>query len=145
MVRMLEQLKIGELAERAGVSRDTVRFYEREGLLPPARRTAAQYRVYGKETADRLRFIRQAQAIGLTLDDIRELLRQHEARTPDECRQVAALLAERIAALDRKVAELKQFRRVLARSLSQCQAAHSEECPVVLDLGRSSIREVKGS
>jgi DNA-binding transcriptional MerR regulator len=141
---MIEELKIGELADRAGVSRDTVRFYEKEGLLPPPRRNAAQYRVYGKEAAERLSFIRQAQAIGLSLDDIRELLRQHEARTPDECRHVAALLAERIATLDRKVAELRAFRGVLAKSLSRCEAAQSDECPVVLDLSRSSGRQ-KGS
>lgn len=145
MGRMTEGIKIGELAERVGVSRDTVRFYEREGLLAPARRTASQYRIYGQDSADRLRFIRQAQAIGLTLDDIRQLVRLHEARTPNECRRVASLLADRIAALDRKVAELKAFRRLLAENLSQCEAAHAEECPVVLDLSRSRRSRVKAS
>ncbi len=145
MVGMANELKIGELALGAGVSRDTVRYYEKQGLLPPARRTPSRYRVYGRETAELLRFIRQAQAIGLTLDDIRELLRQREARTPHECERVAALLEERIAALDRKLEELKAFRRVLAASLSRCRAAHSEECPVVLDLSRVSARRVKSS
>ena len=66
-----EGLRIGELSERCGVSPDTVRFYEREGLLPRPRRTASRYRVCDEEDEGRLRFIRRAQALGLTLDDIR--------------------------------------------------------------------------
>src|SRR5260370_24352878 len=91
MGRMIEGVRIGELAERAGVSRDTVRFYERKGLLPRPRRIAAQYRVYDEETAARLHFI-PGQEIGLTLDDIRELLRLHELQTPQEWRRGAHAL-----------------------------------------------------
>lgn len=133
-------LTIGALARLCGVSRDTVRFYERKGLLPRPRRTPSRYRVYGQEDEARLRFIRHAQAIGLTLDDIRELLRHHEARTPDECRRVAALLRQRIEALDRKLAELRAFRRLLAENLSRCEKAGSGACPVVLDLSRTGAR-----
>src|SRR4051812_19504643 len=89
-------LKIGELATRCGVSPDTIRFYEREKLLPSPRRTASRYRVYGRDDQERVRFIRQAQTIGLTLHDIRELVRQQRLHTPHECRQVAELLRERI-------------------------------------------------
>lgn len=134
MGRMIEGLKIGELAERAGVSRDTVRFYEREGLLPRPRRLASQYRVYGEETATRLRFIRRAQEIGLTLEDIRELLRLHELKSPQACRRVAERLRARIDAIDQKLALLRDFRRQLAESLDRCEAADSESCPVVVDL-----------
>src|SRR5258708_13610793 len=80
MSRMIEGLRIGELAERAGVSRDAVRFYERKGLLPRPRRTASQYRVYDEETAARLHFIRRGQEIWLTLPDIQTLLPLHELR-----------------------------------------------------------------
>jgi DNA-binding transcriptional MerR regulator len=132
---------IGVLARTCGVSPDTVRFYEREGLLPKARRTSSRYRIYAEADETRLQFIRRAQAIGLTLDDIRGLLRQHHARTPDECRRVAALLRERIEGLDRKLAELKAFRKVLAENLARCEAAHSEPCPVVVDLSRSHPRD----
>jgi MerR family transcriptional regulator, copper efflux regulator len=131
---MVEGLRIGELAARAGVSTDTVRFYEREGLLPRPRRTAARYRVYGEESAERLRFIRRAQEIGLTLDDIRELLRLHEAKTPEECQRVAERLRARIGAVDRQMALLQDFRRHLADGLARCEKADSEGCPVVLDL-----------
>lgn len=137
MARMKDRDRtIGALASACGVSRDTVRFYEREGLLPRARRTASRYRVYTKDDEARLVFIRRAQGIGLTLEDIRGLLRQHDARTPDECRRVAVLLRERIEGLDRKLAELKAFRKLLAVNLARCEAAHSEECPVVVDLSR---------
>jgi MerR family copper efflux transcriptional regulator len=131
---MIEGLKIGELAERAGVSRDTVRFYEREGLLPRPRRTVSQYRVYDEQAEARLRFIRRAQGIGLTLEGIRELLRLHELRTPQECRRVAERLRARIDAIDRQMALLQDFRRQLAESLDRCEKADSESCPVVLDL-----------
>ena len=134
------ELKIGQLAGRCGVSTDTIRFYEREGLLPPPRRTPSQYRVYSREDEARLLFIRQAQAIGLTLDGVRELLRQEQLRTPGECRRVAALLRERIEAIDRRLAELRTFRRQLAESLERCEKADSEACPVVLDLSRGAKR-----
>ena len=114
MGRMIDGLTIGGLAERCGVTRDTVRFYEREGLLPRPRGTASQYRVYGAADESRLCFIRQAQRLGLTLDDIRELLRQHELRTPDECRR-------------------------LASNLDRCQRARANTCPVVLDLAGDPV------
>ena len=142
MGRMIGGLRIGELAERAGVSRDTVRFYERKGLLPRPRRIAAQYRVYDEETAARLHFIR-GQEIGLTLEDIRELLRLHELQTPQECRRVAERLRARIDAIDAKIALLRDFRRQLAESHDRCEKAHSESCPVVLDLA-APVRK-KGS
>lgn len=131
-----EGLTIGELAQRCGVSRDTVRFYEREGLLPKPRRTAARYRLYGEADEGRVRFIRQAQALGLTLGDVGELLRHQQSRTPDECRRVAALLRERIGAIDRKLAGLKSFRRLLAENLERCEKAESDSCPVILDPAR---------
>jgi len=134
------ELRIGELATRCGISRDTIRFYEREGLLPRPRRTPSHYRVYGDEDEARLRFVRHAQATGLTLDDIRELLRHEQLRSPGECRRVAALLRERIEAIDRRLAELNAFRRRLAESLERCEKAEGEACPVVLDLSMGAMR-----
>lgn len=137
---MTDGLKIGELATRCGVSRDTIRFYEREGLLPRPRRTASRYRVYGDQDQSRLLFIRQARVLGLTLDDIRELVRHDQLRTPGQCRRVAGLLRERIEAIDRKLVELGAFRRQLAQSLARCEQADSEACPVVLDLSVAGLR-----
>jgi len=145
MGRMRNGFKIGELAARCGVSRDTIRFYEREGLLPRPQRTPALYRVYGNEDEGRLLFIRQAQALGLTLGDIRELVRLEQLRTPGECRRVARLLRERIEAIDRKVAELRAFRRQLAEGLERCEKADGEACPVVLSLSPTNARQRRES
>ena len=130
----MNNMTIGKLAKQCGVGVETIRFYEREGLLPRPRRTPARYRVYSDEDAGRLLFIRQAQALGLTLDGIRELVQHERLRTPGQCRRVAGLLRERIATIDRRLAELKTFRRQLAQSLARCEQADTEACPVVLDL-----------
>jgi MerR family copper efflux transcriptional regulator len=143
MGRMRDGTKIGELAARCGVSRDTIRFYEREGLLPQPKRTPTLYRVYGDHDERRLLFIRQAQALGLTLDDIRELVRLEQLRTPGECRKVAALLRERIKTIDRKVTELRAFRSGLAESLERCEKADGESCPVVLSLSSTKGKQRK--
>lgn len=137
---MRDELKIGELSARCGVSNDTVRFYEREGLLMPPRRSASGYRLYGETDAARVRFIRRAQATGLTLDDIHELLRVQQLRTPETCRRVAARLRERIGVLDRKSAELEAFRGELAQALAQCEEG-AESCPVVLTFARDGSKE----
>lgn len=139
--RMSDGLKIGELSLRCGVTPDTVRFYERRGLLPKPRRTAAQYRVYTDVDEQRLRFIRQAQEWGLSLEDIREMLRLHELRSPDECRRVAVRLRERLSAIDRMIAELTTFRHRIADNVRKCEGARADTCPVVVDLfGRRSRR-----
>ena len=76
-------MKIGELAQRAGVGIDTVRYYEREGLLPPAQRLASGYRVYAQDDVLRLRFVRRAKALGFTLPEIRDLLTLSSHRDDD--------------------------------------------------------------
>jgi DNA-binding transcriptional MerR regulator len=133
-------LTIGELAQRCGVSRDAVRFYERERLMPRPRRTSAGYRLYGAEDEERLRFIRRAQGVGLTLEDIAELIRLHNEHSPTECRKVAERLKERIQALDAKIAELVSFRSQLRESLNVCETAEAQSCPVVVDLIKGGRR-----
>jgi len=137
---MRDGFTIGDLAGRCGVSRDTLRFYERERLLAPPRRTASGYRLYGEADAARVRFIRRAQATGLTLDDVRELLRVQPLRTPESCRRVAKRLRERIAALDRKLEELAAFRADLARELARCEEG-APSCPVILTFARDDSTE----
>lgn len=133
---MRDALTIGGLAKRSQVSRDTLRFYERKRLLPAPRRTAAGYRLYGEDDAGRVRFIRRAQAMGLTLEDIQELLRAQTLKTAEQCRRVASQLRRRIEAVDHKLAELRAFRAELLRNLRHCEKAGAEPscCPVVIDL-----------
>ncbi len=143
MRRMSDGFTIGNLARACGVSRDTLRFYERERLLPPARRTTSGYRLYGQDDAGRVRFIRRAQSMGLTLEDIRELVRVQRANTAEQCRRVGARLRVRIQAVDEKIGQLRTFREELARNLERCERAEAEEscCPVVLDLGGNGAKE----
>ena len=144
MGRMRDRVTIGELASRCGVSRDTVRFYERERLMPAPRRSASGYRLYEDGDAARVRFVRRAQAIGLTLDDVRELL-SLQPRTTGECRRVADRLKARVAVVDEKIAQLRAFRHELVRNLEKCERADSGSCPVVLDLAAGGAKETKGS
>src|SRR6266852_7603793 len=92
----LTEFRIGELATRAGVSIDAVRYYERLKLLPRAGRTAGGFRLFGPESVERVQFIKQAQELGLTLDEIKGLLATGGA---EECRRVRDLLGKKIGEL----------------------------------------------
>ena len=100
-------LSIGSVAKRATVGIDTIRYYEREGLLPPPRRRASGYRDYDAAAVDRLRFIRRAKSLGFTLDEIRELLAlsaDHQHGMRDVKRRAETKLAE----VDQRIAELQR-------------------------------------
>jgi DNA-binding transcriptional MerR regulator len=131
-------MRIGELSARSGVSRDALRYYERVGLMPRARRTSGGFRVYPAGTLDRLRFIKQAQVHGLSLREIRELLGFQERRGRERCRQVQRLLTRKLADVDIRLEQLQEFRHTLQVCLSQCARAQGgdveEECPVLRDL-----------
>jgi len=126
---------IGELAARTGVSRDTLRYYERLGLLPRAPRTSGGFRLYSPETVDRLRFIQRAQSMGFTLEEIRELVTFDGQGGIKRCQRVRDLLATKLQELDARLSELRAFRRTLRESLELCDrslAQHANgECPVV--------------
>ncbi|MFQ5662976.1 MAG: heavy metal-responsive transcriptional regulator [Terriglobia bacterium] len=127
---------IGRLARAAGVNVQTVRYYERLGLLPPAGRSAAHYRLYSSETLERLRFIRQAQAAGFRLQEIKEILRlKYTGRSPCNC--VRDLLQRRLEQVEREIAALGRFRRGLRQTLKRSQRLprlpHSASaiCPII--------------
>lgn len=120
--RMNHGVKIGELAARCGVSRDTLRFYEREGLLPRARRTASGHRVFDEPAVDRLEFIRQSQQLGLTLEDIRELLRIEQLPEGEARARMAERLRGRIEVIDRQLVTLRMFRKRLVGKLELCES-----------------------
>ena len=115
---MSQTIRIGELAQRAGTSPDTLRYYERVGLLPRAPRTPAGYRLYDPSVAGRIAFIRKAQALGLALDEIREVLRIAAAGTPP-CEHVRATLQRRLQDVDARVGELESLRATLRRALAR--------------------------
>jgi DNA-binding transcriptional MerR regulator len=108
-------LKIGEVAARSGLGVEALRFYEGRGLLEPVTRTGAGYRLYDAAVFERLDFIRKAQAIGFNLDEIARII--SEARQGLPCAEVRRLAAEKLAALDRRLAELRRYRRELKETV----------------------------
>ena len=126
---------IGDLAAAAGVSVDTLRYYEREGLLPKPGRTDGGFRVYAPESVQRIRFIKQAQGLGLSLREIRQLIGFDRG----QCASVRDVIAKRLADVDARLEELRSFRKMLRSALKECETAlrrsTEAECPVVPYLG----------
>jgi MerR family mercuric resistance operon transcriptional regulator len=124
-------MTISQLARSAGVGVETVRYYQRRGLLPdprPQKTSAAGIRHYGPEEARRLRFVRQAQEAGFTLEEIGELLRLDSSEDRPRAREMART---RIAALDARIAELQRARRSLATLARECAAGNDGPCPII--------------
>ena len=125
----MSHLGIGELARRAGVAIDTVRHYERTGLLAPARRLASGYRRYGEVELKRLRFIRRAKELGFSLEDVRALLNLSEAHDVAEVKHAALL---RLADVQRRLDELERIRAGLRRLIDACPGdGRTESCPIL--------------
>jgi len=118
---MKNDIKIGELAERCGVSPDTVRFYERLGLLSKPPRTASGHRIYGPEAVEQIRLVRGLQRLGLVLEDIRQLLRLRPARSPDAGKRIIALLRLRADAINTEASRLRAFRARLDEGIRLCE------------------------
>jgi DNA-binding transcriptional MerR regulator len=110
-------MTVGELAESGGVTAQTVRYYERRGLLPEPTRSASGYRVYGDDDLWRLALIRRAQALGFTLTEIRELL---SARAGDDREGVTARVDAKIGEIDRDIQQLEDRRTRLGHLLTAC-------------------------
>jgi DNA-binding transcriptional MerR regulator len=124
-------VKIGELAQRAGVGIDTVRYYEREGLLPPPQRLASGYRVYAQDDVLRLRFVRRAKALGFTLPEIRDLLTLSSHRDDDMGGMKAAATAK-LADVETKLAELARIRAGLELLVASCPGHGAlAQCPIL--------------
>jgi DNA-binding transcriptional MerR regulator len=110
-------MQISEAAKRAGVSTPTIRYYEEIGLVPKASRSAAGYRRYSDAIVEELQFIRKAQAIGFSLDEIRQILRLSRAGQKP-CGHVLTLAEKHLRALDERIRRLQAFREQLASDLS---------------------------
>ena len=127
----MDGLTIGRVARDAGLAIDTVRFYEREGLLNRPARTAAGYRHYSSDAVSRLRFIRQAKELGFSLSEIKELLALRV--TPGKsCSDVRAHADHKIADVDRRIASLKRMRGALVKLASACSGKGPvSQCPIL--------------
>ena len=115
-------LLIGEVARRTGVSPDTIRHYERRGLLPPVARTAAGFRLYGMDHVRRALVVRRALAFGFTLTELRGYLKSREAgRAP--CREVRDAAVEKLGAVEARLRQLRELRKAMKRVLGRWDSA----------------------
>src|SRR5260370_1905518 len=120
-------MRIGEIAGRAGVPAKTIRFWEEQGMLPAPARTAAGYRDYGPAILERLAFIRHAQAAGLTLEQIRQVLGIRDGGQPP-CEHVTGLIARRLGEVEARLAELARARDQLAALAERAAAQDPVDC-----------------
>ncbi len=130
----MSEFSIGQLARSAGVSIDTVRYYERHGLLSPRTRLASGYRRYGALEATRLRFIRRAKVLGFSLRDIQELL---DLGAQSKVGAIKRKAGEKLAEIDQRMAELKRIRSGLQKLVAACPGhGRSADCPILQALGQ---------
>ena len=129
----MDSIGIGTLAKRAGVGIDTVRYYERAGLLAPSRRLASGYRRYTALELSRLRFIRRAQALGFTLNEVRDLLTLSAKR---DVARVKRSAQSKLEDVDKKIAALQKIREGLATLVAACPGhGRAADCPILQALG----------
>jgi len=130
-------MRIGELARSVGVSVETIRYYQRIGLLELPHKPYGGIRSYGTEDLQRVRFIRRAQQLGFSLDDICELLELSSS----DCEQVQKLAAEKLNLVQEKLGQLRRIESVLAKTLEQCaKRKGNQPCPIIESLTESDSR-----
>ena len=120
-------LLIGDVAERTGLTAPTIRYYESIGLLPPPSRSSTGYRRYTETTVEELRFIKKAQALGFSLDEVAEILKLSRAgSTP--CSRVLDLARRHVTAVDERIRQLTRFRDLLAREVAKWDGVQEPTC-----------------
>lgn len=131
-------MKIGALAEATGTPVETIRFYEREGLLPPPARADNNYRVYLPAHVERLAFVRQCRNLDMTLDEVRALIRLRDAPQQD-CREVNALLDEHIDHVAQRLRELRALEKDLKALRARCTSPHAvADCGILDGIDRAA-------
>lgn len=127
---MGEKLTIGKLALATNTKVETIRWYEKVGLIAPPARTNGNYRAYAPDDLARLSFIRRARDLGFSLDQVRALLDMTEQRERD-CGTVDVIASEHLAEVDRKIADLTALRRELARVIATCDGGTVADCRIL--------------
>ena len=122
----MQAMTIGRLAKAAGVHVETIRFYQRRGLLVQPRRPLAGVRRYGEEAVARVRFIKRAQDIGFALAEVAELLRLERG-----CRDAHDLAAKKLADVERRLSDLRRVRATLGELIAKCEGGRSPGCPII--------------
>ena len=126
----VETFSIGELARQTGTKVETIRYYERIGLLPPPARTGGNYRAYARSHLDRLSFARRGRDLGFSLDEVRELLRLSDDRE-QSCAEVDRIARLHLVEVERKLADLKTLRVELRQVIGQCRHGTIADCRII--------------
>ena len=135
------EITIGALSKHTGVKVETVRFYERAGILPKPPRSAGGHRLYGQDHVNRLRFVRRSRELGFSLENVRELLELVDGGR-HTCDEVKAVTLEHLADVHRKIADLQRLGRTLAQVAGKCRGGKVPDCPIIealSDLGGPSM------
>jgi MerR family mercuric resistance operon transcriptional regulator len=129
---MAANMPIGAFSRRTGCAIETIRFYEKSGILPPAQRTG-RYRRYDASDVARLTFVRRARDLGFTLDDVRALLRL-AALPAEACGDVRSLATQHLVTVRARLADLRRMERALADAIGDCETADTAPCPLIATL-----------
>ena len=133
------QIAIGELSRRTDCNIETIRYYERIGLLPKPNRPDGRFRRYDSDDVARLRFIRRARQLGFTLDQVRAFMRLARADTDDAvCAEARSLAAAHVADIRAKIADLQAMESVLTDAICECETGQRPRCPLIEVLSRYS-------
>ncbi len=128
-------LTIGELAERAKVNIETLRYYERRGLVPKPRRSVSNYRLYPEETVRRILFIKRAQELGFSLKEIKQLL-SLRASPRARCGDIRKRATDKIQDVEQKIKTLRAMKKALSKLVSECSGKGPiTDCPILESLG----------
>jgi Hg(II)-responsive transcriptional regulator len=127
-------LNIGQIAKQTGVTVETIRFYEKQGLIATPKRSDAGYRQYPSETVKRIHFIQHAKEVGFTLKDIAELLALRQ-KPGTSCGDIKLRATQKIEEIDQKIQDLKRIREALGRMILKCRGRGAlSECPILEEL-----------
>ena len=127
----MKALKRGNLAKMAGVNIETIRYYEKQGILPEPDRSPSGYRQYDDETVNRIRFVKRAQKLGFSLSEIKQLLKLSEGEITD-CDEVKDIALRKLEAIREKIINLQKLDRILSNLATQCDRQQSiEGCPII--------------
>ena len=146
---MQRAIQIGQLAKQTGLTIDAIRFYERKGLLRKLARSEGGFRLFSSGDVTNLQFIRKAQKLGFSLDEIHALIILRDQDT-QACRHVQDMLERKLTVIRQKIEQLKSLEKELKAGLRKCRqeisktrASHGRRCPVLEQIGRADLRERK--
>ena len=141
---VIQPAKIGQVAKETGLSIDTIRFYEKQGLLGRPARTEGGFRVFGSDEIQTLKFVRKAQELGFSLSEIRELFILRSEHVP-ACSHVKEMIEQKLAGVEQKIEELQRLEHSLMAALRRCNRGlktaapdHDECCPVLEEISRAA-------